>query len=98
MIYFNDKSGLLVFPTGACTGPWALQWPPGFSLMPAYQCQRRGRLVKEEKTEEFHFEVAEGRRQGAEGGRYMYVCVRENRVGGMGDLSSSLTVQLQHFN
>lgn len=34
-----------------------------------------------EDREEFHFEVAEGRRQGAEGGRYVYVRVQENKGG-----------------
>ena len=45
--------------------------------------QKRGSLLTKggEDGEEFHFEVAEGRRQGAEGGRYVYVCVQENKGG-----------------
>lgn len=63
------------FSTGACAGPQALRWPPGFSLMLAYQRQTRQTAAGED-GEEFHFEVAEGTGEGAEGGRYMYVCVR----------------------
>lgn len=51
--------------------------------MPAYQCQKKKRETGKggEDREEFHFEVAEGRRQGAEGGRYVYVRVQENKGG-----------------
>ena len=76
---FLDQAHLAQLAT-----PQALCQPLGFSLMPAYQCQKeKNRETGKggEDREEFHFEVAEGRRQGAEGGRYVYVCVQENKGG-----------------
>lgn len=74
--------------------------------------QKRGRLLTKggEDGEEFHFEVAEGRGEGADGGVVggggTCMCVFGKNGGGGrveegwwgGCLFSSLTVQLQHFN
>lgn len=69
---------------------------PGFLFDACISATKMKETTKGKRREEFHFEMAEGRREGAAGGRDVHVCVclerKENYV------FSSLTVQLQHFN
>lgn len=90
---------LKVFCTGACTGPEALYWQQGFSLMPAYQRSKTRWRTAEggEDGEEFHF--WSGWRQRSRGWwPEVHACVcskgEQKRNGG---LFSSLTGQLQHL-